>query len=277
MKFSDDMRFAYPVLSAETGDFTEGHFTVDTFAEEIVQTGQLSIRYNIYLTEPSIRALVENGDATVGLFVRCQDTFYSQLIALDWPKGTIEFEAGLLLHRVSMRPVIWLSRKISEWTPVNVHPEFTLPIIIGVGDILAIDYEQTFPVGQAKLAAMESIFALAASHEQAEGRLSVKLDSEKITILADDHTYKVINSLRHSHAKTAIMTSVYMPAVMEVLDALRGDSTLYDSRRWKQTFADRCTAAGIDYDGSLFENAQTLLTLPVSRLEEILEQHYEKA
>jgi len=94
MKFSDDMRFAYPVLSAETGDFTDGHFTLDAFVEEIIQTGQLSIRYNIYLTEPSIRHLVEEGNATVGLFVRCQDTFYSELRALDWPKGKIEFETG---------------------------------------------------------------------------------------------------------------------------------------------------------------------------------------
>jgi len=271
MKFSDDMRFAYPVLSAETGDFTDGHFTLDAFVEEIIQTGQLSIRYNIYLTEPSIRHLVEEGNATVGLFVRCQDTFYSELRALDWPKGKIEFETGSLLHRVALRPIIWLSQEISEWTPLNVHPEFMLPLKPNIGDILAIDYEQNLSVGQDKLATMESIFALVASSEQPKGKLSVKLDSEKVTILADDQTYKIINSLRHSHAKTAVMTSVYMPAVMEVLDALRGNPTLHDARRWKQPFADKCTSAGIDYEGSLFENAQALLAFPISRLEKLLD------
>ena len=79
MKFSDDMRFAHPVLTPETGDFSEGIFSLETEVEEILATGKVSIRYNIELTEESIRKLVENGLATVGIFVRCGDTFYSDL------------------------------------------------------------------------------------------------------------------------------------------------------------------------------------------------------
>ena len=271
MKFSDDMRFAHPVLTPETGDFSEGIFSLETEVEEILATGKVSIRYNIELTEESIRKLVENGLATVGIFVRCGDTFYSDLRELGWPKGTVEFEKGSLLNRVTIRPVIWLSQPLQEWKPDNVHPEFTLPLQLVTGEILAIDDEQVLSVGQAKLAPMESIFALVASSSQPEGRISINLDDEKITIIAGEQTFKMINSLRHSPAKAAILSSVYLPAVMEVLDALRENPDAHENRRWKQPFAAKCTIANIDYQGSLLEDAQTLLEMPLSRLETIAE------
>lgn len=270
MKFSDDMRFPHPVLTTETGDFSDGHFSVEAEVEEIPDAGKVSIRYSIDLTESSIRALVEAGEATVGMFVRCGDTFYSELRELGWPEGKIEFEHGSLLNRVTLRPVIWLCQALDNWSP-KVHEEFQLPLKLGVGEILAIDEEQVLSVGQAKLAPMESIFALVASPDQPEGQLSVKLDAEKITILAGDATYKMINTLRHSTVKSVVLSSVYMPAVMEVLDALRDDESIYDNRRWKGPFSAKCTVANIDFTKSLFENAQTLLELPVASLEKIVE------
>ena len=112
MKFSDDMRFAHPVLTDETGDFSEGCFALDTEVEEIIETGKVSIRYSIDLTETFIRELVENGKASVGIFVRCGDTFYSELRELGWPEGKVEFEKGSLLNRVTVRPIIWLSQPL---------------------------------------------------------------------------------------------------------------------------------------------------------------------
>ncbi|GAB2884775.1 hypothetical protein GCM10027202_11690 [Microvirgula curvata] len=271
MRFSDNMRFAHPVLTAETGDFDEGSFALDTEVEEIIETGKVSIRYEIELTEPSIRKLVENGQATVGIFVRCKDTFYSDLRELDWPKGKVEFEKGSLLNRVTVRPVIWLSQPLAGWRPGNVHSEFTLPLSLVAGDILALDEEQVLSVGQAKLAPMESIFALVASPSQPEGQLSVKLDAEKITILTDESTFKMVNALRHSPARAALLSSVYLPALMEVLDTLRENPGAYGNRRWKQPFSAKCTLANIDYNGSLFDNAQMLLEMPVSRLDVITE------
>ncbi|WP_439486120.1 hypothetical protein [Blastomonas fulva] len=271
MKLSDDMRFAHPVLTPETGDFSEGIFSLETEVEEILATGKVSIRYNIELTETSVRELVENGLASVGIFVRCGDTFYSDLRELGWPEGKVEFEKGSLLNRVTIRPVIWLSQPLPEWKPDNVHPEFTLPLQLAAGDILAFDDEQVLSVGQAKLAPMESIFALVASPSQPEGQLSVKLDDEKITIIAGEQTFKMINALRHSLAKAAVLSSVYLPAVMEVLDALRDNPEAHENRRWKQPFAAKCTVANIDYQSSLLENAQTLLEMPLRRLDTIAE------
>lgn len=271
MKFSDDMRFAHPVLTDETGDFSEGAFSFDSEVEEIIATGKVSVRYSIGLTEASIRELVENGQASVGIFVRCGDTFYSELRELGWPEGKVEFEKGTLLNRVTIRPVIWLSQPLPGWKPDNVHQEFTLPLNLVAGDILAFDDEQVLSVGLAKLAPMESIFALVASPSQPEGQISVKLDDEKITIIAGEETFKMVNGLRHSPAKAAVLSSVYLPAVMEVLDALRENPEAHANRRWKQPFAAKCTVASIDYDGSLLDNAQKLLEMPVSRLATIAE------
>ncbi len=271
MKFSDDMRFPHPVLSAETGDFLSGGFTVETVVEEILETGKVSIKCEITLDEPSLRELVETGMATVGMFVRCRDTYYSDLREIGWPSGTVEFEGGTLVNRVTVRPIIWLSQPLPGWTPPDVHPEFPLPLSLAAGDIVAIDEEQVLSVGQAKLAPMESIFALVSSPEEPEGRLSVKLDAEKITIIAGEETFRMVNLLRYSPGRAAALSSIYLPAVMEVLDALRADPGAYDQKRWKTPFAAKCTIAGIDCDGGLFENAQTLLEHPIAGLQRIAE------
>lgn len=271
MKFSDDMRFPHPVLSTETGDWLNGAFAVDMNVEEVIETGKVSINYSIDLTEDSIKSLVENGDATVGIFVRCGDTYYTDLREVGWPAGCLEFESGSLLNRVTLRSIIWLSSPLVDWSPAGLHPEFQSPLSLAVGDILAIDEEQVLSVGQAKLAPMESIFALVASPDEPEGRLSVKLDAEKITIIAGEETYKMINVLRYSPAKAATLSAVYLPAVMEVLDTLRTNPDAFENRRWKQPFAAKCITANINYSSSLFENAQTLLEMPIGRLKTVSE------
>lgn len=271
MKFSDDMRFPHPVLTPHTGDFLEGSFEVDLSVEEVIETGKVSLHYDITLTEPSLRELVEAGTATIGAFIRCGDTYYSDVRKFGWPTGSIEFETGTLLNRVTVRPIIWLVEALPDWTPSDVHAEFGLPLSLDAGAIVAIDGEYLLNVGQAKLAPLESIFSLVASKEQPEGLLSVKLEAERITIQAGEQTYLMVNAVRGNGVagKAAALGSIYVPAVMEVLDALRANPDAYEGRRWKQPFQAKCDLAGIDFDASLFDSAQTLLEQPVIALKHI--------
>lgn len=268
MKFSDDMRFPHPVLTPDTGDFTTGVFDLQISYEEIRETGKATIRYEVNLTEPSIKELVENGAAAVAVFVRCNDTYYSDLHRLSWPSGTLEFPAGALLNRVTVRPLVYLTEMLLGWQPDDLHEEFEGPLNLEFGDILAIDHEFVLNVGQARLPTLESIFSLKCSPELPEGEIQVKLESEKITILSGTETHKLINSLRGEKlGKPAALNAIYLPAIMNVLDELGKTPDAYSGRRWKQPFVSRCDSLGIDpATADLFDGAQKLLEHPVSSL-----------
>lgn len=269
MKFSDDMRFPHPVLAYETGDYQQGEFSVSFEASELLETGQVSLKYSIELSHPDLAELVVGGKARVGIFVRCQDTYFSDLQDLGWPGGSLEFGEGKLLNRVTIRPIAWLNKPISGWQPADVHSEFVLPLALLRGDIVAIGDEIVIHVGRAKLAPLESIFSLKRSDETEPGQLTLDLNADKITIIAHSETFDAIEQLRaKSVGRSIVLNSVYLPIVMEVLDTIEAEGrNAYDNRRWFQPFEGRCVMKAVDLENpKLLSDAQTLLDLPSAQL-----------
>lgn len=272
MKFSDDMRFPHPVLAYDTGDFSHGEFVLSFEATELLETGQVNLKYHIGLTHPDLAELVMGGKARVGIFVRCQDTYFSELRELGWPNGSVEFGAGKLLNRVTIRPVTWLTNALTDWTPTYVHPEFSLPLALLRGDIVAIGDETILHVGQAKLASLESIFSLKRSEEAPPGKLLLDLNAEKITIIAHSETFDAIEQLRSkSVGRAIVLSSVYLPVVMEVLDNIRAvGRNAYENQRWFAPFEGRCVTKGVSLEGpELLPDAQSLLDFPTLKFGEI--------
>ena len=269
MRLSEETRFPHPVLGLDTGDFTDGRFDADFRLEEDTQSGALTLEHRIALTEPAIRDLVETERAAAGCFVRCADTFFAELRSMSWPEGRSDFTAGKLLNRVSLRPIVWLLEDLPEWNPGTINPEFAPPVTLDRGDIIAVGSEHIISVGQAKLKPIESIFQLDRSPDVPEGTLQVDPDQDRITILAGPETCKTIRLLREqAGGRPVVMNAVYLPAVMEVLDALRTPEGGYEGRRWYQTFLAKCDANGIDPSSgsSILESAQNLLDGPAGLL-----------
>ena len=133
--------------------------------------------------------------------------------------------------------------------------------------------EHIISVGQAKLAPIESIFELDRSPEVPEGALRVELERDRVTILAGEKTHETILLLREqAKGKPVVMNAVYLPAVMEVLDALSGGAEQYEGQRWYAPFMARCDAKGIDPSAkpSILESAQTLLGGPAGALAQLV-------
>ena len=269
MRLSQESRFPHPVLGLETGDFTAGGFDVEFVLVEDRNSGALTLQHEITLTEPEIRQLVETERAAAGCFVRCADTFFAELRSMSWPKGRSDFAPGKLLNRVSLRPIVWLLEDLPDWDPGTINPEFSPPVSLDRGDIIAVGAEHIISVGQAKLKPIESIFELDRSPDVPEGTLQVDPDRERITILAGPGTYETIRLLREqARGRPVAMNAVFLPAVMEVLDALRTSEGGYEGRRWYQTFLAKCDAKGIDPSAgsSILDSAQKLLDGPAGLL-----------
>lgn len=273
MKISPSTRFPHPVLSSETGDFNDGIFEVRYRVNEEPTTGSLKLQYSIVLTNPEIKRLVDTSQAQVGCFVNCEDTYYAELIRFDWPSGQIDFTPGSLINTVTLLPLIWLNTDLTGWTHPSIHAEFAPPLDLKKGNIISIGEKLSYSVGMSKLKSLESIFELVKSSEINDDAIKVMLDSEKIIILVNEQIYSDIQLLRaNSERLPIVMNAVYLPAVMEVVNALSEGPEQYENRRWYAPFTARCIHKEIDLSNieSVLEDSQILLDYPAGKLGKLL-------
>lgn len=271
MKISDDMRFAHPILSRATEDFTAGEFKFDFEVEERTSDGRLRLAYFCEVVEPDLKEMIRDDLAGIGLFVWCGETYFSQLRQLSHGKDTLEFDGGLLNGRVVLRPLVWTKKPLDRWQPTNVHPEFgSGPISIDRHRLLGIGDEFVINVGRDKLKPLETIFTLAVSDEMPEGRIGIRMESDRIRIFVDRKTHQSINLYRGNNiGKAILLNGVYLPAVMEVLRNLSSERQLYEQYRWYRPFVAKCEHFSIDLnDPPLLQDAQKLLLEPYRRLME---------
>ena len=273
MRIPENTRFPHPVLGLDTGDFVVGEFSVQIEVIENRSTGTVTLEHAITLTESGILALVESNKASVGYIIKCADTFFSDLRQIAWSTGKTDFSPGLLLNRVSLRPIVWLKTDLNEWNPGTIHHEFEPPLSLNNGDIVAIGEELIFSVGQAKLAPIESIFDLVRSESISEGMFEVDTTGHRIALLVNEKMFQTLAQLRSiTDGPEILMSSIYMPAIMEVLDALRNGDQSYEYLRWYQPFLAKCDLKGvrIEPNMSILKAAQILLERPVARLSKLV-------
>ncbi|WP_339502989.1 hypothetical protein [Pseudomonas silesiensis] len=273
MRVSENTRFPHPVLGLDTGDFVVGEFNVEIEVKENRSTGAVTLEHAITLTEPGIIALVESNQASVGCIIKCVDTFFSDLRQMAWSIGRTDFPPGLLLNRVSLRPIVWLKTDLREWDPGTIHHEFEPPVSLNNGDIIAVGEELIISVGQAKLAPIESIFDLVKSENIPEGMFEVDTTGHRIALLVNEEMFQTLAQLRlKTDGPEILMSSIYMPAIMEVLDALRNGDQSYEYLRWYQPFLAKCDLKGvrIEPNMSILKAAQILLERPVARLSKLV-------
>ncbi len=231
---------------------------------------QVALEYVVNLSEPSLLKLVEEGKASVGIFVSCLDTYFGQLIPLGLHDSGFAFDPGELVGRVTIRPVIWARSPITTFPLNNCHEEFgsgTLSFVSGT--ILAIDDEVVINVGREKLAQIETIFTIAKADDLEDGMLSVLLDSDRIKVLVAPDIFSTVNNLRgNARGKSIVLNSVFLPAVIQVLDSLRDGATAYEGRRWYRIFTAKCDHLGIDVEApELWRDAQRLLEVPFKQIQ----------
>ena len=269
MKVDLNSHFPHPVLAEGTGDFLSGSF--DLGLPEVRETtdGNVEVDFEVLLSSSDVRNLVDEGIACTGAFVRCQDTYFSDLLVANGSKGTWRFDRGALYGRVEVKPTIWLVKPLEDWTAGSLNPEFGKQVSIRQAGVLGLADDIVFSVGQDKLRKFESIFELVKVDDDTDGILKVDLQADSIRILAPDALFRSIELLRGTKGgRPLLLSAVYMPVVMEVLETIReqGNAGL-DTKPWYRVFAAKCEHMGIDFEkGSLIEGAQKLLGSPVRKV-----------
>lgn len=274
MKISETTSYPHPVLAPWSEDIAGATIDTEITFREKGEGNQVSIHFLSKLEQPDIVKMIQDGVATFGCFVKCQETGLRRLQRLGFPTGLYHFAPGALLGRVQLRPMVWAINRISGYNPEGAHAEFGNGCDIERGRILALDDEQIIDVTRPPLASIESIFEIIASDQVPEGRFDVDTESDKITVRMAGKTYQLVQSLREESESTrnVIMNGLYIPVVMQVLDQLTDGYEQFEQYRWLHPFRGRCELEGIDIEKpDLLNHAQRLLAMPFSALEQLIE------
>lgn len=266
MLVKENTRFPYPVLRSDTDDFTSGGFAILLDIVEQKGASNVKINYKVELNEPSIKELVDKGKAACGVIVISESTSFEDLKELDLKGGQLEFSSGELLGKVSFRGIIHAKDvcKIDS----GIHKEFGLSWSFQNAEFLAIAEEKVAEIGQDKLVSMKTIFAIEEDDEVPGDEIRVVLDRDEISITANAKSCTKIHNMRnHNLGRATLFGSVYLPALIQVLDSIRGGNNEHEGRRWFRVLTSKCNALNINKDEpNLLEDAQKLLKSPLSHL-----------
>lgn len=274
MKIKESTSYPHPVLAPWSEDITSASFATKITFQLDQNANQVAIHCDATLDHPEILALIEDGSATFGCFIKCVETGVRRMQKLGFPIGNQQFASGALIGRVQLRPMVWSVKPIVGYNPSGAHAEFAGGMDIDAGQILALDDEQVIEVTRPPLPPLESIFEIQSSDSVSEGEFELDTEAERITILMPQNTYKLVQDLRHTDDATraVLMNALYVPIIMEVLDQLRDGEDSFEQYRWLHPFRTRCDLAGIDLTKpDLLNDAQKVLLQPFASLDQLID------
>lgn len=265
MKLSAASRFPHPVLSVDTSDYRDAEFGMEVTYSEDFALGQLTLSCNQVIRCPSVENLLQKGQIVLALSIACRATYYREILELD-SNGQVVLPLEEFFDRVELTPLLIAAEEISSYNSDTLSEEFRQPLEFHKGDLVGYAPTMVISVGRLKLEKFDSIFQLSEVDDLRDGEVAVDIDSEKIQIQMNPAMKQLVDGLRVNTAgQKVLLSSVYMPAVMEVLSILASDSGAGGGRRWREVFAAKCDRLGIKPEKSdtLLRDAQRLLHFPV--------------
>ena len=265
MKLSASSRFPHPVLSPDTSDYRDAAFGLDITYTEDFLLGQLTLACSATVRCPSIENLIQKNLVGLSLSVGCRDTYYREIHDLN-AAGQIVLPLDHFFGRVELTPLLITKESITSHTSMDLSVEFQQPIAFREGDLVGYAPTVVITVGRLKLEKFDSIFQLSEADDLDDGEVAVDVDADKIQIQVSPAMKQMVDGLRVNTAgQRVLLSAVYLPAVMEVLSILTGDSGAGSGRRWKEVFTAKCDRLGIKPEkcDALLRDAQRLLHFPV--------------
>jgi len=272
MRIKPSSSFPHPVLSEGTGDYDDRHFRLELEVSEADDGTAAMLSGSMMLDDSFLHSWLSTDRAIWGLMLTCRDTYLDKFWPMTSDEVSIDLSGGIVRGSVYVRGVVIATQDGLTVNSDAIDKEFPEAArSVNTGDVLALTEELCFEAGLEKLAPLESIFKLVKQEGLPESTFQVDLEEESIQIFAAPELHDFLDQLRgRTDLSDILLSALYLPVVMQVLDGLRGDSA-YADRRWHVVISARCRAEGIDIDrADLAEAAQKLLDSPLGSLEKIM-------
>ena len=256
--------FAHPVLSPHTDDYGDRIFDISLEVEEAPEAGEVVLSGHYVLDDDAVEELIRSSQATVGIVIESLETYFQRFVPLSGTTFTLEFKRGELRGRVAIQAIIAAAEDGAVLRSPHIAPDHTRAL--QAGHVVAASSIHWFEAGLDKLLPMESIFRLIANDEMEDGMFQIELDTEAIQIEVNRKLYDTIYGIRGSSIRDILLPSLFLPAVMNALDAMRTSGN--EGLRWHRVIEARCSNEGITIDANtdLAWAAQRLLEGPVGLL-----------
>ena len=273
MRVKSSASFPHPILSQSTGDYGDGTFQLELVVEEQPESGHAVLKGTMMLDDLAVLAFLDAGHAVSGLMITCMDTYWDDFHHHSLGDVQIDLSGGKVRGPVIVRGAVVAAADGLLLDSSSIDAEFpTHARIIQTGDLIALTEELRFEAGLEKLAPLESIFHLKLHEDVVEGVFKIDLDGESIDILVAPGLHAFLSLLRGQKMKDTLLSSLFLPVVMSVLEAMRGEDS-YADKRWYSVMSARCNSEGIDLkNGDIADAAQKLLDSPLGSLKSLFER-----
>lgn len=232
-----EKRYPYPVLSPNGDDYVPpSRFDVRVEVEETPDS--VTLRFAPILHDDGLRRLIAvEHRARIVCHVESPQTVFRTVCEITPPAcdeaaeseiQTVTFDSADLSGRVSVCPFIVASTDIPDYANPSFNPDYeNEAFFVSEGAVLAEGMQQTFNVDTARhaLEPASSIFVVTLARDESVKSMRVSWNDEKIHILLTQETFQHFKIFHQSRTKREeLMAMIYMPALLRVLDELRGYS-----------------------------------------------------
>jgi hypothetical protein len=270
MKFDRQKSFGYPVLRPFSNDYVDCTFEPILKVAKSDDGSALNVDYHFLCSANELLALIQSGKADYVLSAVCTETRYDHIVATGDPKGNIKLPKESLRDRLTIRTFIVAKQSITNYKSEFFHPEYgDSKFDLTVGDVLACGVERSYFTEREVFENITSIFTYQVRDDLADGMWGLDYTDDKVSILANQSQ---LNILRHaeqnSNNVSILVSSIFTPAVMQLLTALIQDSTLI-GYRWAQVLTAKMTnedLGELNENSDTLEIAQRLSNLPLNEL-----------
>ncbi len=278
--FDPRKSYLYPVLRPQSEDYPEAEFQVAVSVGRIERTTALVVEADFMLSDPDLLRLVEQGSACYALQVRSPKTYYRSAFSTSENHIRQNFPPGLVAGRTEFSPFLVATNHIHDFCAYGWHKDYAgLSFDIATGSVLAVDWPDEHTIDTTEEAPLGSIFELVETSKLSGGMWGIDHAGERIRIELSPQDYARFKAARenvNNQPEAAyIMNSIYLPALIWLLQEGDKDSEELSEKRWFRAVNARLEAKNLPLLGGNSNrviDSQHLLDYPFEKLPLLIEQ-----
>lgn len=265
--------FPYPVLCNETDDYQNNVFETEIKVEERLHDIHISVKFK--LDNLAILDLIRMGMAEYVLHIECSTTYFRKVIKTDINEVSYSIPKERVNGEIAVLSMIVAKRRIASFTSEDLNEDYEGETIsFDKASILAY---QNLPKIQVfknyeELAGNESLFTVVKvglPDDEEVQPLSFDLNDDRIKIMVDAKTYAAY--IHFQQKGSVAMSLLVLPAVIYMLDELRGSPESFSSKMWFVKMKQYYKSQGLDFiedivqGKNIVEAAQEMLKTPIGK------------
>ena len=265
--------FPYPVLCNETDDYQNNAFETEVKVEERLH--DIHIKAKFKLDNLAILDLIRMGMAEYVLHLECSMTYFRKVIKTDINEISYSIPKERVNGEIAVLSMVVAKRRIVSFTSEDLNEDYDgESISFDKASILAY---QNLPKIQVfknyeELAGNESLFAVVKvglPDDEEVHPLSFDLNDDRIKIMVDAKTYACY--IHYQQKGSVAMSLLVLPAVIYMLDELRGSPESFSSKMWFVKIKQYYKSQGLDFiedivqGKNIVEAAQEMLKSPIGQ------------